>query len=339
MFNGLRNQTVFLGWWILWGCLHFWLLRSLDWDTTIALTESVVSTVLLSLFCFSLSFTMKYYRPTDIKVLYLILWAAILSLAWTYITRLVVFSLDNKAYNLFFDLTLPLRLITGLLVMSSFISILYVFFGQLSRQEQLKIKSDTEKLAKETELSALRDQLQPHFLFNTLNSIHALIISHPEQAQKMIIQLSDFLRFNLKTESNSFITFREELEHLSLYLDIEKIRFGHRLKVIIETADTTQDKKLPSLILQPLIENAIKYGLYDVLDDVQITLSSKIENGMLQIMITNPYDPEGRKGRKGTGFGQTSIRRRLFLLFGRQDLFKTEVSGNLYKVTLQLPQA
>lgn len=339
MFNGIRNVLVFLAWWLVWFGLHLWLLYSLGWELKTSLIDSFSSTILLALLCFSLSFTVRFYRPGNFRIVYLFVWAAILSLMWTFLTRSIVTSFTEPGFSAFYRLTIPLRLITGFLIMSSFISFLYVFFGQLSREEQQKLQSENERIARETELSTLRNQLQPHFLFNTLNSIHALVGIDAEQARKMVIQLSDFLRLNLQRDPKSMVTFEEELRHLSLYLDIEKVRFGHRLKIEISAPEDTLDLKLPSLLLQPLIENAIKYGLYGVIDEVTIKLDAVSNDNHLCISIVNPFDPEYKRSRKGTGFGQNSVKRRLFLLYGRNDLFTTEVLENIYKVSIKIPQA
>src|SRR5690606_27683378 len=111
------------------------------------------------------------------------------------------------------------------------------------------------------ELYNLRQQLQPHFLFNSLNSIIALIGNQPDRAKEMVFQLSDFLRGTLRKDDQQLIPLAEEVDHLKLYLEIEKVRFGHRLEVKIEIPKEAMEKKLPAMIVQPLLENAIKYGL------------------------------------------------------------------------------
>src|SRR5690606_35869240 len=118
------------------------------------------------------------------------------------------------------------------------------------------------ELLRSAELAKLRQQLQPHFLFNSLNSISALAGSKPEEARKMVHQLSEFLRGTLHKDEQTLVPFSDELRHLQLYLDIEKVRFGNRLKTEIDTHETCLNLKLPSLILQPVVENAIKFGLY-----------------------------------------------------------------------------
>src|SRR5438094_1144172 len=125
-----------------------------------------------------------------------------------------------------------------------------LWYTQQSQQADTQRKLDMERLAREAELNKLRQQLQPHFLFNSLNSISALTGSQPEKARHMIQQLSDFLRGTLRKEDNQWSTLKEELEYLQLYLDIEKVRFGYRLQTNVECEQEALQMKLPSLLLQ-----------------------------------------------------------------------------------------
>ncbi len=227
--------------------------------------------------------------------------------------------------------------------------ILFLLIGCMSMmsllwytQEEQQIinerKVDSERLSREAELFKLRQQLQPHFLFNSLNSISALTGSQPEKARHMIQQLSDFLRGTLKKDDQQWSTLDEEIQYLRLYLDIEKVRFGYRLQTEIIYTDEVLLLKLPSLLLQPVVENAIKFGLYDTTGEVLIKLEATKENNYLKITVRNPFDPETSQPLKGTGFGLTSIQRRLFLLFARQDLLRTEKNESFFITTILIPQ-
>ena len=131
---------------------------------------------------------------------------------------------------------------------------------------------------------------------------------------------------------------REELEYLALYLDIEKVRFGHRLQTSIDYDEAALQMKLPSLLLQPVVENAIKFGLYDTVDDVCIQIQANIVNNILQVTVQNPFDPQTSQPLQGTGFGLASIKRRLFLLFARHDLLQTFTNNNIFTTTINIPQ-
>ena len=200
-------------------------------------------------------------------------------------------------------------------------------------------KADAEKLSRETELLVLRHQLQPHFLFNSLNSISALIGTRPEEARKMIQQLSDFLRGTLKKDEQQLVQLSDELKHLQLYFDIEKVRFGHRLDSELSIDESSLNMLMPSLLLQPIVENAIKFGLYDTIGNVNISISTQAELHHLLLTIKNPYDPYTSVPKSGTGFGLKSIQRRLYLLYGRKDLLTTYQSDNIFTTLVKIPQA
>ena len=210
-----------------------------------------------------------------------------------------------------------------------------------SQKEQMEIeanKKEIEQLAKDAELFNLRQQLQPHFLFNSLNSISALTGSQPEKAREMIEQLSDFLRSTLRKENHHKNSLQEELTHLGLYLEIEKVRFGHRLQTEINIDGDIGQLQVPSLLLQPVVENAIKFGLYNTIGNVLISISATQIGNILQITVQNPYDSSTVESSNGTGFGLQYIKRRLFLLFGRNDLVQTIQQNDTFITQLNIPQ-
>jgi LytS/YehU family sensor histidine kinase len=212
-----------------------------------------------------------------------------------------------------------------------------LFYTLHDQRENDKRNTEAQRLVKEAELSKLRQQLQPHFLFNSLNSINALIGTQPQQARNMVQQLSDFLRGTLKKEENIWIPLADELEHLQLYLEIEKVRFGNRLSIdFMNNAD--ENSKLPAMLLQPVVENAIKFGLYDTTGSITISLHAMMENGSLVIQVSNPFDPETATSASGTGFGLASVKRRLYLLFAQHDLLSVEKDGNLFTTKIKIPQ-
>lgn len=215
----------------------------------------------------------------------------------------------------------------------------WVWYYVNNRQEDENRRAAIERLARETELITLRQQLQPHFLFNTLNSISALAGTKPEEARKMIHQLSDFLRGTLRKDNGQVVSLEDELHHLQLYLDIEKVRFGHRLNTLIEHDNACSKCLLPSLILQPIVENAVKFGLYDTTGEVTINLTARREANDLVISVENPFDPVTAKPKKGAGFGLSSIKRRLYLIYGRSNLFSTKTNNNIFEAIIRIPQS
>lgn len=332
---------LFAGWWLVWMTLHAWIVNDSGFAWSLAWADSALSNMVLAIFCFALSYTLRYYRPYESRSIYLLLWVLILAFKSTWISKSILAKMydDNAGYLIFLDQTLVVRFCIGFLTIGCFVLLYWVWHYIRTRQEDDSRRMSMEKLARETELANLRQQLQPHFLFNTLNSISALAGSRPEEARKMIQQLSDFLRGTLKKDERQIVSLAEELQTLQLYLEIEKVRFGHRLSTEVETGEGAPALILPSLLLQPIVENAIKFGLYDTMNDVTIRISAKKDDKFLTVSITNPFDPETAKPRQGTGFGLSSVRRRLYLLYARNDLFTTEANGNVFIATVKIPQA
>jgi LytS/YehU family sensor histidine kinase len=154
----------------------------------------------------------------------------------------------------------------------------------------------------------------------------------------MVQQLSDFLRGTIKKEETQWVNLLEEIQYLQLYLDIEKVRFGNRLATIIDIEESTQHMKLPALLLQPIVENAIKFGLYDTTGETVIRLETMKIDSELVLRVSNPFDPETSSPKKGTGFGLKSVQRRLYLLFARHDLLHTEAKEDVFITTVKIPQ-
>jgi two-component system, LytTR family, sensor kinase len=242
-------------------------------------------------------------------------------------------------FAVMFNKTIPIRLVVAFLQITFFSMILWFLYFIKKQAEKSDLKFDAENTLRQAELIKLRQQLQPHFLFNSLNSINALVVSEPQQARKMIQNLSDFLRGTLKKDENKNVPFSEEINLLKLYLEIEKVRFGHRLTVNFNINEDTLNLKLPALILQPIVENAIKFGLYNVLEDVEISVSAQIKDNLLAIVITNPFDESTAQSRKGEGFGLSLIQKRLQLIYHRTDLLVIEKNKSVFTTIILIPQA
>jgi two-component system LytT family sensor kinase len=203
------------------------------------------------------------------------------------------------------------------------------------------------RLLLEARLDALQRQINPHFLFNTLNSITSLVRSEPELAREMIVKLANILRVLLK-DREAFVPFREELAFTDDYLDIEVVRFGAKLRVVKEIADETLDIVVPGMLLQPLLENSIKHGLEPRISGGTVTLRSRIENEQLVIeveddgvgMAPERNDPAVVSGliRPGTGIGVRNVRERMQVLYGELASVKiVSRPGRGTKVTLLMP--
>jgi len=337
--NKFRNGYA-SGWLILTimqaGVLHYWF--ELTWVA--AFVDSSFSNLLLLFASLLVMNTLRYYMPRREKYLHVIFWCILETSLWLALVNwlLPLMLKSQPGYGLFMDQSLAIRWSVGFLVMGANTLLTIVWYNWEEQKENVQRQRDAEKLAKDAELFKLRQQLQPHFLFNSLNSINALIGSQPQAARKMIQQLSDFLRGTLKKEEHQSVTLKEELQYLQLYLDIEKVRFANRLSAIIETEESTWEMKLPALLLQPIVENAIKFGLYDTIGEAVIRITTRSEDNLLIIRVENPFDPETSSPQKGTGFGLNSVQRRLYLLFARTDLLVTEVKENIFVTVVKIPQ-
>ena len=208
---------------------------------------------------------------------------------------------------------------------------------QIQSQVQQQLIEQERALTK-AELDNIHQQLQPHFLFNSLNSIAALTELNPKEANRMILLLSDFLRGTLRKDIQTLVPISEEIEQVKRYLEIEKIRFGHRLKTAFDITDDCLQTPVPPLLLQPLIENAIKFGLYGSTGEVTISIRVSTNESGVYIEVQNPYDPDYVQYKTGKGFGLTSVRRRLSLLYNQYDLLTTEKQDRLFITKILIPQ-
>jgi two-component system sensor histidine kinase AlgZ len=194
----------------------------------------------------------------------------------------------------------------------------------------------TEVSAREAELRALRAQLNPHFLFNSLNSISALVGSDPEGARRMCERLGDFLRRTLALGARDAVTLGEELELVDRYLAIEQVRFGARLGFDRRIGPGAAECVVPPLLLQPLVENAVKHGVADRVDGGTIVLEAVRDGGQLRIVVENPLDEEA-PSRRGSGMGLENVRRRLDVYGAREARLDAVRDGEMFRVALTMP--
>jgi sensor histidine kinase YesM len=311
----------------------YWLYESRGIAIPVALLDSFGGYLLLyGLFFFMMNYSPDYYLPAYIRYVLIGLQSIAISFLWVSFCRytlLAIFS-DEANYRAIWAETIYIRGFAGWILLCDFSLVNYLWNKLNQAKEAIQKERQSEKLRDEAELFKLRQQLHPHFLFNSLNSINALIGKEPQNARIMLQQLSEYLRNTLKKEDKDLIFFQEELEDLRLYLSIEKVRFGHRLTIEEHIQENCGAMKIPPFLLQPLVENAVKYGLYGTIGAVEIHIKAFLEADFLSFIITNPYDPEAVTP-KGTGFGLESIKRRLYLLFARNDLLTIKPNWEVRK--------
>ena len=324
------------------GCIWFlggyFLLRTQGLEEEIALVDAFFFTLFFSGGMLLLERIFRHFTPSPKNGLLLVIFPLLLSggIVWTHAQLLSWWFVDESDYLERLATSFLYRgLLLGLVL--QLLAVLAVVLSKLAGQEELsRREGQLIQLSKDAELAQLRQQLQPHFLFNSLNSIHALVLASPQRARDMVLLLSDFLRGTLRSEGQSWISLSDEIKYLTMYFDIERVRFGHRLLVDLQVEEGVEGLKIPPLLVQPLVENAIKYGLYGTLGEVKISLRFQKEGNYLLVGVDNPYDGQ-ESGQGGTGFGLSSVERRLFLIYGRTDLLEKSASNGLFSVYLKIP--
>jgi LytS/YehU family sensor histidine kinase len=217
------------------------------------------------------------------------------------------------------------------------ILVYYLMIYYRNNKENKLKEAELKALVKESELNSLKSQINPHFLFNSLNSISALTMTQPEKAQEMIIKLSEFLRYTTSNKDEKFTTLDNEIGNINRYLDIEKIRFGKRMLIRQSIDDSCRKLRLPGLILQPLLENSVKYGVYESTDESVIEIICNCNSSALSVVIRNKWDPDFQSN-KGEGVGLKNIRSRLRIIYNRDDLFKLRKDSNIFEINIVFPQ-
>jgi two-component system LytT family sensor kinase len=324
---------------VIWAPLQAWLLInqfSLDWWT--AILDSEITATNFAFVGFAILNTLSFYQPDRKKIPFVLLATLLLAFASAVGSEYLIQLLTEGPWR-YMENFHAQRVVFSILMALLMLSLAWLQSSRRNTTEEEQRKQAVDKLAREAELSSLRQQLQPHFLFNSLNSINALIGTQPEKARMMVQQLSDFLRGTVKKDDSQLVPLFEELQQLRLYLDIEKVRFGHRLATAIDNDNASLSAKLPPLLMQPVVENAIKFGLYDTVGETIIKVKTYIEGKQLVIEVENPFDATTAAPRQGTGFGLSSLQRRLYLLYARNDLLTTTQNENTFTTQIRIPQA
>jgi two-component system sensor histidine kinase AlgZ len=216
------------------------------------------------------------------------------------------------------------------------VSFHYVSLAQEATHELEARAMQTSIQARDAELKALKAQINPHFLFNSLNSISALTSIDPARARDMCVLLGDFLRLTLGLGEKTSVRLSEELELLQKYMAIEKVRFGARLTMHEEIQEESRACLLPPLLLQPLVENAVKHGIAGLPEGGDVRLEVQRQNGRLAILVENSWDPEAPPRRSG-GLGLKNVQQRLEARYGKDANLRVNTEGQRFQVTLSIP--
>src|SRR5450759_4196208 len=342
----LANRVRLIVWWLV--CIFLALGQSLLFYyafgsfNNIGIIDSLISLLLYSGIALSLWYPFNFFNTGEIRtttlISNLVLSGAISVGLWVVVTKVVVQLVlpDVNNYQAYWDATFPYRIGTGVFIYGLVIISYFLFLSLSNLSEKNAKEARLESLVKETELKMLRSQINPHFLFNSLNSISSLTITDPEKARDMVVKLSEFMRYALSRKDEQPVSLQNELENLRLYLDIEKVRFGEKLTMEEDIDSNCLDFKIPVMLLQPLYENAVKHGVYESTESVRIMTRLRIIDGYFEISISNNYESTPSL-KRGTGTGLLNVTRRLELFYGNKASIKTLKENGLYTVTLYIP--
>ena len=343
----LRNRKNLIGYAIIWlviGIVNTFILGYFyDFSITISLVESLIFNLLFASLGIGIWYPVYY---TDIEknnfanILTNHLAASSLAVGfWLWLSYVVMSALfaGSVDYLNYLNASIPWRVSIGFLFYILIALIYYLIIYYHNFKDKLVRESELKALVKESQLSSLKSQINPHFLFNSLNSISSLTMVSPEKAQDMVINLSDFLRYSLSQKNESMTTFEKELKNIERYLKIEKIRFGKRLFVEKEISEPCVRCALPGLILQPLMENAVKYGVYESTEQSDIFIQASCNDDYLEVRIRNDFDPDFQS-KKGEGIGLRNVASRMKIQYGREDLVKIIKNEKSFEVRLLFPQ-
>ena len=265
--------------------------------------------------------------------------AVVAALLWIVLAKAIAAALGRRYFPQLdqrFSPQLPLLFGVGVLFYLLSVAMHYVLLSVESSREAEVREQEARTLAREAELRALREQINPHFLFNSLNSISALATLDGVRARDMCIKLSDFLRNTLSLGEKSSIPLAEEMDLARAYLAVEQVRFGARLNVEVSLDARCDTCLVPPLILQPLVENAVKHGIACLTEGGTIRIRAACRDARLNVRVENEFDPESPAASRH-GLGLKNVRERLAALYEQRARLDTRASEGRYIVEAELP--
>ena len=340
-------KSRFIVWWLIWlltglgQSLLIFFVSDLDLITSFVdgFASAIIYSILAAVIWFPIQ-QLNQHKNNSITLLSNHLVILIMTvMLWLLGVRLIASAItaNRDAYKIFWDQSFYYRLAAGIFIYA-LISLSYYLMISVENINRKNIRqANLENMLRETELMMLRSQINPHFLFNSLNSISSLTITNPEKARAMIVKLSEFMRYALSRKDEQFVALGKELENLRLYLEIEKVRFGEKLVMEENTQESSLKIEIPNMILQPLFENAIKHGVYESLESVFIRLDTIDSDAGTIIRITNNFDPESIPA-KGTGTGLQNVQRRLDIFYNGNSSLYTKKENNTFIAEIFVPK-
>jgi sensor histidine kinase YesM len=261
-------------------------------------------------------------------------------LLWLALTALWTALLDSiPSLNLITDRyrqQVPFLFAASVLLFLLVLSVHYVALAFEAVRAAERQQIELQVLSREAELRALRAQIDPHFLYNSLNSISALTASDPAGARRMCLLLADFLRSTLHVSTEETIALGDDLALADRFLSIEQVRFGERLTVERHVDEAVAACRVPPLLLQPLLENAVRHGIAQLVDGGIIRLDITREGDRVRIVVENPRDPDNLAPKR-RGVGLDNVRRRLGLVFGAEGRLEAASLADRFRVQIEIP--
>ena len=336
LLNHWRRALIYLAVWLELGALLGWnAASSANTDRTAGIALAVPMTLALGIFCLAPYYMCrsvplrpmawaKFFRHhvSSVGVVY----CAVMFVGWA------VSSLFPPEWAGVRELFMRHAAVLVMFIVLTYvlsIAIHYIF-------HEIESSRRAEVLAREAQLKALKAQINPHFLFNSLNSISALTSIDPARAREMCVGLADFLRASLRLGERDTVPFGEELALTNMYLEVEQARFGDRLRLVRDIDPECDDCHVPALLIQPLVENAVKHGIAMMAEGGEILISGHRERDVLRFEVSNPFDPEAPVQDRN-GIGLRNVRARLAARYGAAGKMQIEAKERNYRVTLTFP--
>jgi sensor histidine kinase YesM len=343
----LKNKkflAYYIGLWLFTATGQFLVLyKTTSWSAGAMLADSLISSFTLYAILIALWFVVRfaggYSAQTPGKLLSAMLAALVLVMLWVFITMAFIdlFTRFEPDYGTFFLETIWMRALIGYILSALVNLMFYTFFMIRHNRQATKRETELKELVQRTELQAFKNQLNPHFIYNSLNSISSLTLTSPEKAREMVIRLSDFLRYALKQDAMQMTSLEKELENIEAYLAIEKVRFGQKFEYSLTYDPALKNIAVPVMILQPLFENAVKHGVQNNPEPTQLVFKAASSGPEVKLSIENLYDGQFARFRS-EGVGIENVRNRLRILYGNGNLLALKAQSGVFTATLTLPK-
>ena len=341
----LERFAVYIIGWLIFGVMIAAVLAlPKDFSWTEALALAMPLTVIYGLICLSSWYVCRFYtlqKTPIVQVLAVQTIASIITiLAWGVVAAGWILILERGVGIMELQTRVvakgPLLIGINVILYGLAAAVHYLIAAFEASKESERRELQSRIFAQDAELKALRAQINPHFLFNSLNSISALATHNPAAVRAMTLKLADFLRKSLRLGSQESIRLEEEISMSLNFLEIEQIRYGSRLQIVQQIDDVCKGCLFPPLILQPLVENAVVHGIAHLIDGGTISIEAQWRGSVLHVHIENPIDPDRPRGRKG-GLGLENVKKRLRAIYKEDAQLQIDDRDGVFRTDLWLP--